>query len=276
MKLTPIIRAFADDIEESLLLIATKFGPWLAPIGPAYFVGRAAYHRLEAHLPVAIAMALAVELVGFAATHTTLKCWLWNGSKRKPDPTAPTSLMVWLSLVYFVAALILSFLVEVAPESATYAPAVFIGLAGVAYVTIAVAVRLADWQTDRELEAAVKVAKRQLEVLAHELEDFTARRENTRAEIEKMGLELTQMKAQRKRLRQQLSAANGQNQSASDLLNVANEARKAKIEDRRLEVLRLKREDMSQADIARALGVSPDTIRRDLKALNGAVKGGAL
>ena len=275
MRLTPIIRTFADNIEESLLLIATKFGPWLAPVGPAYFVGRAAYHRLEAHLPIAVAMALAVELVGFAATHTALKCWLWNGSKRKSDPTAPTSLMVWLSLVYFVAALILSILVEVAPESATYTPAVFIGLAGVAYVTIAVAVRLADWQTDRELEAAIKVAKRQLEALAQELEEFTVRRENARAEIEKMGLELEQMKAQRKRLRQQLSAANGQNQSAQDMLDVANEAKRQKIEDRRAEVLRLKREDMSQAEIARMLGVSPDTIRRDLKALNGAVPGGA-
>lgn len=202
INLHDVVRSFfeqlADTIEDVLLMLASRFGPWLAPIGPAYFVGRAAYHHLSAHWLIAVTMAVAVEAVGIAATHTALKAWAWNGSRRKTDPVAPFGLMVWLSIIYFISALILSILVEVYPQSATYAPAVFIGLAAVAYVTIAVQMRLQDWHKARKSEVdkrteekdqvfnSVKAARIELDRIQAEMANSESKRRGLEAEIKQL------------------------------------------------------------------------------------------
>lgn len=55
-------------------------------------------------------------------------------------------------------------------------------------------------------------------------------------------------------------------------LNAANDARQRAIDERRAQVLALKEQDYATGDIADMLDVSPATIRRDLKALNGRIK----
>ena len=255
-KIRFIIEALMDDTESVLLAMATRIGPWLAPVGPAYFVGRAAYHRLDAWLPIAVAMALAVEAVGIAATHTALKAWTWNETKRKSDPEAPVTLMIWLSLVYFLSALILSILVEVYPDSAVLAPAVFIGLAGVAYVTIAVSTRLNGWQTERDKEATERLTKQEDKKAIIELS----------SRVEKLLDERNDLAGKLSRLSRQNNGFGPQN------LAKAHKAKRSKIDARREKVLALIGQNMTNGQIAEALEVSVGTVKNDRKALNGKVK----
>lgn len=255
-----------NTIESVLLMLATRFGPWLAPIGPAYFVGRAAHNHLEAHWLIAVCMALAVEAVGIAATHTALKCWTWNGGKRKIDPTAPTTLMVWLSLVYFASALALSILVEVYPASATYAPAVFIGLAGVGYVTIAVSIRLTGWQSERTAEKQIKSAHT-------ELADLAASVKNMAVERDKLTNEIASLKAQKHKN----GASNGTNDGISPItgasIDTANNGKKAQIDARRDRILCFIQDGKSDPEIRQIEEISQATLRRDKAVLNGALQG---
>ena len=131
------IELLLSSIEDILVMVSTRIGPWLAPIGPAYFVGRAALQHLHAHIIIAVCMALAVEMIGMATTHTALKAWAWNKNKRKIDPKAPLWFCILLAGIYFIGAIALTVVVEVFPISVVYAPAIFIILTMVGMLAIA-------------------------------------------------------------------------------------------------------------------------------------------
>ncbi|MEM7033915.1 MAG: HTH domain-containing protein [Chloroflexota bacterium] len=281
-----------DTIEELALDFATRLGPWLAPIGPAYFIGRAVNTHLHAHLSIAVIMACAVELVGIAATHTALRAWTWNQMKRKTDPDAPFTLMVWLSLVYFFSAFALSILVEVFQQLATYAPAVFLGLAAVAYVTIGVATKLHRWEGARQKETEARQIKGKL---AAEVERLIQSVRTLSSELDNLTLEVEAKQQTKAILDQQLDQLQaskavdqgsqktgqlyGQNEGGSpvfdqfspDNLPAANEAIQAKILRRRKILSQLIEQNgqLTNQEIADQLGVSVGTVKNDKRALNG-------
>lgn len=144
-----LIESTLSTVEDTLVMLSTRIAPWLAPIGPAYFIGRAAYNELHAHIAIAICMAVAVEMVGMATTHTALKAWTWNKTKRKIDPTAPLWLCIILALFYYVGAIVLTVVVEVYPQTVAFAPAIFITLGAVSSMAIAMQFTLRKWELAR-------------------------------------------------------------------------------------------------------------------------------
>ena len=267
------IIAHFDDIENLALEFATRLGPWLAPIGPAYFVGRSVYHNLNAHWVIAVVMAIAIECVGIAASHCALRCWTWNQTKRKSDPEAPFILMVWLSLVYFGAAFSLAILTEVIQELATYAPAVFLGLAAVAYVTIGVAMKLHTWEDERKVISEARQVKGQL---TNEVKQLAAQVDQKRRQLTTLQ---TNLNRQRVEVDAQIDGqfegkATNPGSFGPHNLDKANQAREVKIARRRERVLTLKRQNHTLQHIADTLEVSLSTVKNDLKALNGKLEEG--
>lgn len=264
-------------------MIASRLGPWLAPIGPAFFIGRAIFHQLAAPLWVAVLMGTAVELVGIAATHTALKAWAWNEARRKSDPVAPFKLLVFLSLVYFVSAAILSVMLEVWPSLvAPYAPGVYLSLAGVAYVTLAAGVKLGQWESDRDERLSQSKTKNALGIEVKRLrERHKALQESVKSltdDLDRLTQEKAKLVNEIDKLGQKRDRASANVQGDGFIpgdkaaLEQANESRTLNIEERRDQVLVLKEQDKTNAEIAAMLGVSPKTVGRDLKALNGKVR----
>jgi len=149
--------SWLDGTEQFLTDVATRLGPWLAPVAPAYFIARAAQHHLAAPWPVALVMAISVETVGIATTHITLKLYNYNNSKRARDPRAPLGLAIACAGVYLLVGIALSTLLEVWPSLAPLAPPLFFLLAGAGYGTLALA---ADQSRREGAIAAEKAARR--------------------------------------------------------------------------------------------------------------------
>jgi hypothetical protein len=100
-------------------------------------VARAIEQHFQAPLWVAVAVAVTVEAVGLASTHTALEMYQYNQTRRKTDPEAPFGVGVLMSTVYFVVGITITVLLEVFPDLVVLAPASFFFLAIVAYVTLA-------------------------------------------------------------------------------------------------------------------------------------------
>lgn len=160
MKIERIIPPLSlDIIERGALLLVSRLGPWLSPVPPAYFIARAAEKHLTAAPWVAVTMAVAVEAVGIAAIHTTLRAYTWNQEKRKTDPAAPLWLGIVLSVAYLVIGILLAVLLELYPGLAPLAVAAFFVLAAIAYITLAM---IAD-QARRETETTEARAREKAE-----------------------------------------------------------------------------------------------------------------
>lgn len=127
-----------DAIEDAAVDVLGTVGPWLGPIPSAYLVGRAAIAHLNWHPAIAWIAAVAVESIGVVSVVLSLRLWEWNQTRRKADPAAPFGLAVALVAVYFVVTIGLTVLLDVVPQLARYAPAVFPLLAAVGAVNIAI------------------------------------------------------------------------------------------------------------------------------------------
>ena len=149
-----------DDFEEVGQLIALRIAPWLAPIGPAFLIGRAVNIHLQAPTYVAVAIAIAIEAVGIAATHTDLRAKAWNQTKRKTDPHAPQGVTQKLSWGYFLAAATMSVLLEVLPAIAPYSPLTLFVLAFIAYNTAAISGKITHWENERKADIAQREAEK--------------------------------------------------------------------------------------------------------------------
>lgn len=125
-------------LEDTAVDVISVFGPWLGPVPSAYLVGVAAMKYLDWPFLIALIAAIAVESIGVVSVVSALRLYEWNETKRKSDPSAPFGLAVLLVVVYFVVTIGLTVLLDVIPELARFAPAVFPLLAAVGAVNIAV------------------------------------------------------------------------------------------------------------------------------------------
>jgi len=168
--------------ERNAVKFVAKLSPWLAPMPSAYFVARSSITHLALPWPVAVIVAAIIETLGLATVHTAL--WLsdWNHTKRKVDPSAPTVIALALGAVYLVTTLGLIVALEVWPDLATYAPALFPLLAIVGTVNLALIAN----QERREAEVVTEKAERK-----------TARKESRlRAETQRLDADLAQKDAE--------------------------------------------------------------------------------
>jgi hypothetical protein len=151
-----------NGIEKNLVKLVAKLAPWLAPFPSAYFVARSSMIHLALPLPVAIVVAAIIETLGLSTIHSAL--WLadWNANKRKTDPQAPVVVAVALGAVYLVATLGLVVFLEVWPGLATYAPALFPGLAIVGGVNLALISQQERRETVVQIQKAERKAARQI------------------------------------------------------------------------------------------------------------------
>ena len=127
-----------DKLEHSAADLVARLAPWLAPLPTAYLVGRATIDNLNWPVWVAIVAAAVIESLGLASTSTALALWDWNRSKRKTDPSAPVGLAFGLVGVYFLVATGLTVLLDVIPQAADVAPAIFpaLSLTGVTILAL--------------------------------------------------------------------------------------------------------------------------------------------
>jgi len=152
MKLTDKL----NELEDSAIDVIGVFGPWLGPLPSAYLVGAAAIKYLGWPPVIALVAAVAVESIGVLSVVLALRLYEWNETKNKTDPTAPLWLAVSLVAFYFVVTIGLTVMLDVIPELARYAPAVFPLLAAVGAVNIAIK----NGQRRREAEKLAKKSER--------------------------------------------------------------------------------------------------------------------
>ena len=98
------------------------------------------------------------------------------------------------------------------------------------------------------------------------LVELATQRDSLTTEVNQLWAEFERASTQFKQVKSEQKAIHLQQ------MDELNAARRAKIDQRRAEVLNLVREGMNPADIADELGVSVSTIKRDLSALNGQVR----
>lgn len=127
-----------DQLENIAVDLVAKVAPWAAPLPTAYLVGRATVAHLAWPSVIGVVAAIIIESLGLATTATALVLRDYNASKRKSDPQAPFALAVVLVGVYFIVATGLTVALDIAPNLATYAPAIFpaLSLTGVTVLAI--------------------------------------------------------------------------------------------------------------------------------------------
>lgn len=107
---------------------------------------------------------------------------------------------------------------------------------------------------------------------AADLEALTGQADTRRAELDKLTGQLEQTRAALRQAQADLDTTQaGQIEDKARLVKL-NEARAAKVTQRRAAVLSFLAEGLSPADISTRLDVSPRTIKRDITALNGQVR----
>lgn len=256
-----------ENLETGLLEVAARSAPWLVPILPAYTVGNALHEHLQVWPAVAITGGVAFELVGIASSKNALRCWAWNSTRRKSDPAAPFGLAVALSLIYFATGISLSVLLEVWPALTVFAPASYFVLAGSSYFVLAIGNNLSRWTRDREAEKADRE-------LSQMVKNLSSERDNLRDIVADLKDKLGQAKETIKALEARTNNGNvGQNETfGPHNLDNAHQAKEDKVTARRQEVLSLLSDGLDKTEIADHLNVSPKTISRDIKALNGKVQ----
>lgn len=119
-------------IENKIINVVAKIGPWLAPIPTAWAVGITAYRSLGWPAVVAFAAGLAVEAGNISAIYTALELRSYNQERRQDDPPAPTWLAIVMSGITLLASFVLAVMVDVYPAIAAWSAAVFplLSLAG--------------------------------------------------------------------------------------------------------------------------------------------------
>ena len=127
------------NLDGAAVQIVAKVAPWLAPLPTAWLV----FDRTQRHLGwpgwVAFIAGLTLEALGVAILATTLTLYSYNRTKRKSDPRAP----LWLGMVlvagYFVAAELLTVVLDIAPSwTAPLAAAVFPVLSIAAFAVLSI------------------------------------------------------------------------------------------------------------------------------------------
>ncbi|HNV30139.1 MAG TPA: hypothetical protein PKJ83_13425, partial [Cyclobacteriaceae bacterium] len=97
-----------DSFENGAIDLVAKIAPWCAPVPTAYLVGRATVNHLEWPVPIGILAAAVIESLGLVTCATALDLYQFNQNRRKNDPPAPFLLAVFLIVIYFLVAVLLT------------------------------------------------------------------------------------------------------------------------------------------------------------------------
>jgi hypothetical protein len=123
-----------DGIEDTLVNLVSKFGPWLAPAPTAWLIFFKVTTLLGFPQLVGIIAGVVIEILGLASVSTALTLREYNATRRKVpkdwkpskgnpkyrgkvDPKAPFNLALALVSVYFVSVIVLTVLLELAPQA---------------------------------------------------------------------------------------------------------------------------------------------------------------
>lgn len=130
-------RETLSEIETNLTDGIAAFGPWITPIPSAVLVANATVKDLHWSAELAWVAAAIIESLGLTTVSTSLLLWEYNADKRKTDSAAPFLLAASLVGVYLVSTIGLTVLLDIFPDLARYAPALFPILALVGAVNLA-------------------------------------------------------------------------------------------------------------------------------------------
>lgn len=127
-----------QQIELSIVAIAGRAGPLLAPVPTAYLVYAATLRHLAWPWSIAVVAAVVIECLGLASTGLALELYDYNKRKLISEPNAPVKLAGVLVGLYFVVAIGLTVLLDTYPSAAHFAPAIFpmLSLTGVSIMAI--------------------------------------------------------------------------------------------------------------------------------------------
>jgi len=151
--------------EATLTDLIAGLAPWLTPIPTAFLVGRATVRYLAWPVWVAVIAAVIIEALGLAAVNTALTLREYNAQRRKADPRAPFAVAAALVGVYLAVAVLLTVALDIVPDLARFAPAVFPALSLTGGTVLALRSdqrrRLAAIASDKAERQAERQAKRQ-------------------------------------------------------------------------------------------------------------------
>ncbi len=161
-------RETLSEVETNLTDGIAAFGPWITPIPSAVLVANATIKDLHWSVELAWVAAAIIESLGLTTVSTSLLLWEYNAGKRKADPDAPFLLAASLVVVYLVSTIGLTVLLDIFPDLARYAPALFPILALVGAVNLALRSghrrRLANIAQDRADRKTERQAPRPIAV----------------------------------------------------------------------------------------------------------------
>ena len=160
------IRETFSEVEINLTDGIAAFGPWITPIPSAVLVANATVQDLHWNPALGWVAAAIIESLGLTTVSTSLLLWDYNAGKRKTDPNAPFFLAASLVGVYLISTIGLTVLLDIFPELARYAPALFPILALVGAVNLALRTGHRRRLTGIAQERAERKADRQANHLA--------------------------------------------------------------------------------------------------------------
>jgi hypothetical protein len=168
-------RETLSEIETYLTDGISAFGPWIASIPSAVLVANATVKDLHWSLELGWVAAAIIESLGLTTVSTSLLLWEYNADKRKTDPDAPFLLAASLVGVYLVSTIGLTVLLDIFPDLARYAPALFPILALVGAVNLALRSGHRRRLSNIALDRTVRKAERQaIRPIAENLSDLLA------------------------------------------------------------------------------------------------------
>ena len=88
-------------VEAIVLAVVGRASSWVASVPCAVMTARASAEIFALSWPVAVMVAVALELVGQATSNGWLRAKEWNATKRKTDPAANVVLAFGLMIAYF-------------------------------------------------------------------------------------------------------------------------------------------------------------------------------
>lgn len=103
------------ETESSIVNFLSVFAPWLAPIVPAYMTFQHATKVLDFPFLVALAAAVLVEILGFAAVNTFLAFWFHNRKDTAKVKRAPIEVIVFAFIFYLVLIVVTNVLLDAYP-----------------------------------------------------------------------------------------------------------------------------------------------------------------
>jgi hypothetical protein len=195
-----IVSGFVGMLEGIFTDTVTRLAPILAPLPPAFSV----YTAMSLRTPqwVAIATALAIELIGMFSSKVAVQSWNWNRGRLKTEPVAPFSLTVAMAAVYFIVVLILALSIEIWTESLIILYPGFVIIAAATYVSNAINGDLTMWQRDRDERIAQQKEKRRLSV---EIKAATEKLTELRTDLETTREEIAELEIQKQDLESKIA-----------------------------------------------------------------------